>query len=691
MTSPPWLVTSLLLAGISTVLWAWRAVGQVVTGAEWISWQALLPNLAVAVMVGLIAGTATALVAAAAKRRVAWVFVASWSMSAVLLATMGAAAATRGWWLITVVALVAVPIVGLLLGSLVDGRPGSRLLRSGLVSAVALAVLGSWLSWPGPSSPEVATESVRVSRASIPQIVPDPTTQGPHHVKMVRYGSGKEGIQPAYGPSVDVRTPTVDASEVVQEWSPALTQAWGFDATSLPLNATVWRPDGAGSFPLVLVVHGNATAGSSELGFAYLGEILASRGYVVASIDENFLNTGVIGGRTQGLDAARAWLVLQHLRQWSTWSGGAAGSSPVAGLIDLSRVTLIGHSRGGEAVAVAAAMNSSSAWPGMPRVTMNFGFPISTVIAIAPSNGIYEPGGEPVTLHGVNYLTFAGSYDADIRTFAGSRQYARTSPGPGQVKAAIALSRMNHNQFNSLWGRYDAALGLAKHVLSTGVLVSPENQRRVALGYVSGFLDLTVRNQAVNVSLFDGSATDVSFAQGIASRQQFATGDTTALKAGHVTGGEAETVKLPTRIGKSNNSVTHLTGSGTVRQKYVLSDGAASGDRALRVDLADAAPAGSGGIVKISLEVTDPAGKSATLPLGVGEVHPSQLPGQFTKAGFLMPTPSSEPVLTTYTVPMTSITEAGILPARVTAITLVVHGSATPGLYVDNVVLVGKP
>lgn len=76
-------------------------------------------------------------------------------------------------------------------------------------------------------------------------------------------------------------------------------------------------------------------------------------------------------------------------------------------------------------------------------------------------------------------------------TFAGARQYARTSPGNGQVKAAVLLDRMNHTQFNSQWGRYDGALGLAKHVLNTGVLLSPAEQRRAATGFIAGFLDLT--------------------------------------------------------------------------------------------------------------------------------------------------------------------------------------------------------
>ena len=52
---------------------------------------------------------------------------------------------------------------------------------------------------------------------------------------------------------------------------------------ALPLNARVWHPAGDGPFPLVLVVHGNHRMEDfSDPGYAYLGETLASRGFIVA-------------------------------------------------------------------------------------------------------------------------------------------------------------------------------------------------------------------------------------------------------------------------------------------------------------------------------------------------------------------------------------------------------------------------
>ena len=95
-----------------------------------------------------------------------------------------------------------------------------------------------------------------------------------------------------------IKTRTVDASEFFKDFNGwkrwARKKYWGFDVDKLPLNARVWYPDGAGPFPLVLIVHGNhEMAEFSDPGYAYLGELLASRGFILASIDENFLNSGL--------------------------------------------------------------------------------------------------------------------------------------------------------------------------------------------------------------------------------------------------------------------------------------------------------------------------------------------------------------------------------------------------------------
>ena len=77
-------------------------------------------------------------------------------------------------------------------------------------------------------------------------------------------------------------------------------------------------PDGAGPWPLALIVHGNHNYREfSDPGYAYLGDLLASRGFIMVSVDENFIN---------GLSAendGRAWLLLKHLEAWKQFNEAA--------------------------------------------------------------------------------------------------------------------------------------------------------------------------------------------------------------------------------------------------------------------------------------------------------------------------------------------------------------------------------
>ncbi len=101
-----------------------------------------------------------------------------------------------------------------------------------------------------------------------------------------------------FGSKVDLVSESVDGSKLIEGWSGpagwARTQYWGFDAKQLPRQGRVWFPDGDGPFPLVLMVHGNHDMEDfSDPGYAYLGELFASRGIIAVSVDENFLNSSI--------------------------------------------------------------------------------------------------------------------------------------------------------------------------------------------------------------------------------------------------------------------------------------------------------------------------------------------------------------------------------------------------------------
>jgi dienelactone hydrolase len=333
----------------------------------------------------------------------------------------------------------------------------------------------------------------------------NPSEHGPMAVKSLFYGSGTDRRRPEYGAEVSLKTATVDASPFFKDfkgWQEKLRRVyWGFGVNKLPLNARVWYPEGAGPFPLVLMVHGNHDmAEFSDPGYQYLGELLASRGFILASIDENFLNSGVADLPKE--QAVRGWMLLEHLKLWRKWN--AEPGNPFSGKVDFENIALMGHSRGGEAAATAALFNTLSFDPDDATITFAYRFPIKAIVAIAPADGQYKPAGERRTIENVSYLTLQGANDADVSSFMGSSQFDRvkfTDPHGPWFKAEIYAYRANHGQFNTVWGRSDAGEPLGWY-LNLKPLLSGDEQRRISKTYISAFLEATLHARHEYLPLF---------------------------------------------------------------------------------------------------------------------------------------------------------------------------------------------
>jgi dienelactone hydrolase len=328
---------------------------------------------------------------------------------------------------------------------------------------------------------------------------PDPGIPGSHAVRTLYYGSGSDRRRAEYRDSVTLRTPTVDASRLVDLGSSAKSRNsyWGFTPKAFPLNARVWYPDGDGPFPLVLIVHGNHDMKDfSDPGYGYLGELLASRGIILASVDMNFINGGI-----RGENDARGWLLLKHLEAWRTFNDSAG--SPLHGRVDMDRISLIGHSRGGEAVGHAAAFNRLSHYPDDARMRFDFGFGIRSIVAIAPVDGQYRPADRYAPVRDVSYLVFHGSHDGDVTSFAGLRQFQRvrfTEAGSG-FKSAVYVYRANHGQWNTVWGAHDNG-PRSRRILDLRGLLPAEDQRRFGEVYISAFLEATLRDDDRYLPMF---------------------------------------------------------------------------------------------------------------------------------------------------------------------------------------------
>lgn len=359
---------------------------------------------------------------------------------------------------------------------------------------------GLWLITPGGKTLETLNTALMAEpEFPIPQLM-DPTLAGNYSVSTFTYGSGKDLRRPEYGSDVDILSRTVDATPFVQGWEGIpgwiLRQYWGFDLESLPLNGRVWMPEGDGPFPLILVVHGNHRQEDfSDPGYDYLGELLASRGMILVSVDQNFLNgtwTSLFNGEeNRNENDARGWLLLEHLRLWKQWN--TTERHALYQKVDWEKLALIGHSRGGEAVAEAANFNRLPAYPDNAMINFNYQYPIQAVIAIAPVDSQYNPGDWDTPLSDINYLVLQGSMDGDLTSFDGMGQYNRVkfSPDSDYFKSAVYIHGANHGQFNTVWGISDVGPGLGAGFLNTKAILDKMDQEQIAKGFISAFLEVS--------------------------------------------------------------------------------------------------------------------------------------------------------------------------------------------------------
>lgn len=338
--------------------------------------------------------------------------------------------------------------------------------------------------------------------------IENPGEQGAFEVEYFTYGSGNNERRPEFGVEATYKTNPVDASLLLPEWKGKKKKwrerYWGFGIEEAPINGRVWMPRTEGKSPLVLIVHGNhGMEHYSDPGYQYLGELLASRGFITVSVDENYIN-GTWSGDFRGKEMPiRAWLLLKHLEQWKNWSDDQ--STPLFNKADLDKVILIGHSRGGEAVSIAAEFNGLEFFPDNANVKFDFNFGIKGLVTIAPTDQRYF---RRMELKNINYLSLQGSYDADEASFFGLRQYQRISYDDtlNYFKAGVLVHRANHGQFNSIWGRRDFGEPTG-WFLNTGPLISGEDQREVAKVYISAFAERVFNEKDEYEPAFKNSAS----------------------------------------------------------------------------------------------------------------------------------------------------------------------------------------
>ncbi|HEY3569638.1 MAG TPA: S8 family serine peptidase [Thermoanaerobaculia bacterium] len=236
---------------------------------------------------------------------------------------------------------------------------------------------------------------------------------------------------------------------------------------SLQLRGNVFYPgdragrdvpfkSGLAAAPIVFLLHGNhptlhhPTDRNNEVcpshagpgfvtiqnfrGYEYLQTQLARMGIISVSVDCNATNCVGLSPENIRLRAGLLLAALRHFRGLHTGAG-----TPFSGKIDFSHVAFFGHSRGAEAVLVAAE--------GLPTASGLAGVTLRGVLSLAPTDA-HASSGRP---NGFPFLTVLPAGDGDVIPNFGARFYDQAVPSP--FKCQLYIDRTNHNFFNTEWPR----------------------------------------------------------------------------------------------------------------------------------------------------------------------------------------------------------------------------------------------
>ncbi|MEV3912266.1 hypothetical protein [Streptomyces canus] len=243
-------------------------------------------------------------------------------------------------------------------------------------------------------------------------------------------------------------------------------------ATPVEMRAQVVAPKGAtGSRPLALFLHGRHSTcykpGTedditgdwpcadgykpipSDKGYLADQQLLASQGYVTVSISANGINAQDWQAEDAGAQA-RSSLVRQHLARWADWSAHRSTAPAVvreAAKADLSRVLLVGHSRGGEGVNRAAM---DSLYP-PPAAEDGYKGPVRWKVRGTVLVGPTIFGQNPVA--DVPNVTLLPGCDGDVSDLQGE-DFVDGTRGVSRgtaLHSAVYIVGANHNYFNSEW------------------------------------------------------------------------------------------------------------------------------------------------------------------------------------------------------------------------------------------------
>ncbi|MDG2341914.1 MAG: hypothetical protein P8L24_02460 [Cytophagales bacterium] len=337
------------------------------------------------------------------------------------------------------------------------------------------------------------------------------------------YSDGKDKHREEYK-NPDFISYNLDASNILEpKWNQSKIEwrerYWEFSKEKLPLNGRLWVPEGDGKFPIISIIHGNHSMQEhSDDGYNYIGEYLSKHGFIFNSLDQNFLNgswTGDFRGKEM---TTRAWHFLENLKYLKKLNNDS--SSILYNKIDFENIIVMGHSRGGEAVNIAAKFNKLKTYPDNGNILLDYNFNIKGIITLAPTDYRYFRN---YKLKNVNYLSIQGSMDSDEDSFFGIRQANRIENENNSFSDFnILVEGANHSQFNTSWGQHDFGFP-GKLLVNNSNILPGWLQRKILKKYVYSFLEYTINgntNSLVLLKKSENYTTEENISKKIISRSK---------------------------------------------------------------------------------------------------------------------------------------------------------------------------
>ncbi|MFN0274911.1 MAG: T9SS type A sorting domain-containing protein [Chitinophagales bacterium] len=269
------------------------------------------------------------------------------------------------------------------------------------------------------------------------QTTPDPGIPGAFSVSKLDYDLGDLAYNlPSFPNDAEVRGNVHYPTDLSSGPFPVLVFLHGRHATCYNGGSTQYNWPCAGSYDPI----------TSFEGYDYLGQLLASHGYIVVSISANAINADDAYEDDSGMNA-RGELIQHHLDLWNDWNtiGGEPFDALFIGKLNLNTVGTLGHSRGGEGVVFNSLLNEELGSP----------YGIKAVLALAPVNFHRR------IIPDIPFMNIAPYCDGDVYDLQGVNYYDDSryeEPAHHSPKYSILMLGANHNFYNTVWtpGEYPA-------------------------------------------------------------------------------------------------------------------------------------------------------------------------------------------------------------------------------------------